>query len=336
MIIGDYCCSILDKINVRNAELEDETTTAPTEEETTAAPTKDETTTAPTEDETTAAPTKDETTAPPTEDETINEGNPSLAIVVGIPIVVGLIALGAGAAFGIWVSKRNKREPVEDGGSGLIPVEKRKTKNRRISFTDVVNGNVEQPSVQEFNNLVSFEDDDLSQRLTRFQGQRFNKIGQLNLVKTVLPFDQNRVKLKNPIDGYDYINASLISQPSFEDRTYDEVIYSDILSCKNVRIIVGQDPLPHTLPHHWALIYENEVDFVVNFTTKSLKLGKVYRFGSISVRVLNQRKMSETLSRTEISLFNMSAPGAKHEHRSSIFKIIGWPNDEILGADQVQ
>ena len=165
---------------------------------------------------------------------------------------------------------------IEDAGSELIPVEKKKTKNRRISFTDVVNGNVEQPSVQEFNNLVSFEDDDLSQRLTRFQGQRFNKIGQLNLVKTVLPFDQNRVKLKNPIDGYDYINASLISQPSFEDRTYDEVIYSDILSCKNVRIIVGQDPLPHTLPHHWALIHENEIDFIVNFTKKSLKFGKVY------------------------------------------------------------
>ena len=140
MIIGDYCCSILDKINVRNAELEDETTTAPTEEETTAAPTKDETTTAPTEDETTAAPskdettaaptedettaspTKDETTAAPTEDETINESNPSLAIVVGIPIVIGVIALGAGAAFAIWISKRNKREPVEDAGSELTSV----------------------------------------------------------------------------------------------------------------------------------------------------------------------------------------------------------------------
>ena len=78
---------------------------------------------------------------------------------------------------------------IEDAGSELIPVEKQKTKNHRISFTDVVNGNVEQPSVQEFNNLVSFEDDDLSQRLTRFQGQRFNKIGQHNLVKTVLPFE---------------------------------------------------------------------------------------------------------------------------------------------------
>ena len=32
----------------------------------------------------------------------------------------------------------------------------------------------------------------------------------------------------------------------------------------------------------------------------------------------------------------MSAPGAKHEHRSSIFKIIGWPDDETIAADQVK
>ena len=73
---------------------------------------------------------------------------------------------------------------------------------------------MEQPRVEEFNNLVSFEDDNLSQRLTRFQGKRFNQIGQLNLVNTVLPFDQNRVKLRNPIDGYDYINASFICPSS--------------------------------------------------------------------------------------------------------------------------
>ena len=264
------------------------------------------------------------------------ERDSPLTTVVGISIGVGIIVLGAGSMFGVWIAKRNKKTTADDTGSELVSPEKQKTRNRRISFTDVVNGNVEQPTVQEFNNLVSFEDDDLGQRLTRFQGERFNKIGQLNLVKTVLPFDQNRVKLKNPIDGYDYINASLISQPASEDQTYDELIYSDILSCKKVKMIVGQDPVPHTLPHHWALIYENEVDFVVNFTTKSLKLGKVYRFGSISVRVLNHRKMSDTLSRTEISLFNMSAPGAKHEHRSSIFKIIGWPDDETIAADQVK
>ena len=226
---------------------------------------------------------------------------------------------------------------MEDVGNKRISKEEPKAKTRWISFVDVIGGSIKQPDIEEFEALVSFQDDDLGQRLTRYQGNRFNKIGSLNLVPSVLPFDHNRVILSNAINGYDYVNASVMFEPTLtsEDQTYDEVVYSSTLSFSKIKIIVGQDPTPSTFQHHWSLVHENKVDLVINFTTKLLKPGKSYRFGDISVRVFDHEKMSNILSRKKISLFNIANAEPQYTHKCTIYHIDGWPDEETMDADQV-
>ena len=263
------------------------------------------------------------------------DGKSSSAMVTGVSIGAIVVVIGAGVTVTVWFVRRKKCCKIKNEGGDSIPIEEQTSRTRQISFTNVINGSVDLPNVDEFNNLVSFHDDDLGQRLTRYQGKRFNKIGSLNLVQTVLPFDHNRVKLRNTIDGYDYINASFISQNVSEDPTYDEVIYSSTLSCSKITIIVGQDPLPHTIKHHWSLVHENALDLVIDFNKSSLKVGNVYRFGEISARVLGHVNLSAFLSKTEISLFNISAPGAQYMHKTKVYHFHGWPEESKLADDQI-
>ena len=259
-----------------------------------------------------------------------------LWILVGVAIVLVVIAIGAGVLFRTWITRRKGHGKDVNDGDASISVAERRIKSRRISLSDVINGRIDPPpSAKEFNDLVTFQDDDLGQRLTRYQGKRFNKLGSLNLVPTVLPFDHNRVTLRNPIDGYDYVNASLISQATSDDPSYDEVLYSSTMPFSKMKVIVGQDPLSHTLQHHWALLHENAVDLVINFNKNSLKNGKVYRFGDVSVRVLNERKVSAFLSVTDIKLINISTPGNQYMHDIKVYHVLGWPEETTMSDEQI-
>ena len=256
-------------------------------------------------------------------------------MAVGATISAIVVAIVAGVSLTIWITRRRATRKVANGGDVSMSVDEGRSKTRRISLTDVINGSIDLPKAKEFNDLVSFQDDNLGNRLTRYQGNRFNKLGSLNLVPTVLPFDHNRVKLRNPIDGYDYINATFLSQAACEDASYDEVLYSSTLSFKKMKVIIGQDPMPHTLQHHWALVHENALDMVINFNKNSLKVGKVYRFGDVSVRVLNHRKVSTCLSVTEIRLINISSQGNQYMHNSNIYHVHGWPEETTVSEDQI-
>ena len=124
-------------------------------------------------------------------------------------------------------------------------------------------GNVKIPSIDEFNKLMKFTDD-ISNRFTTAQGKRYNKEPSFNLDPNVLPFDHNRVRLKNTADKIDYVNASWLAEIS-EEPSYDEVIYTKYAPYHQLKFIVGQNPLGKTMQHHFALIHENRVDLVAHF-----------------------------------------------------------------------
>ena len=128
------------------------------------------------------------------------------------------------------------------------------------------------PTINEFHDLVSYENK-IEQKKTIAQGERFNKIGQFNLLPTILPFDQNRIRLRKPIDGYDYINASWLNSAE-EESTYEQVIYSKQTRFSQIKFAVGQNPLPNTIHHHYQMIHENRFDVVVSFSeNENNKLG---------------------------------------------------------------
>ena len=100
--------------------------------------------------------------------------------------------------------------------------------SKKIPIASIVSGKVSMPSMDEFQKLIQY-DGDIGQRFTTAQGMRYNKTGQFNLIPTNLPFDHNRIVIRKPIQGCDYVNANWISPPSDDSATYDELIYTSYL-----------------------------------------------------------------------------------------------------------
>ena len=147
------------------------------------------------------------------------EGYLFIAGIITIAVVAVLLpAIG----FKFWMAKRKeaRKNDVEQ------PKEKLETSpsSRRIPMDAMRKGNVKVPSLDEFNNLMTFTDD-ISNRFTTAQGKRYNKEPAFNLDPDVLPFDHNRVCLRNTADKIDYVNASWLAEIS-EEPSYDEVIYT--------------------------------------------------------------------------------------------------------------
>ena len=89
------------------------------------------------------------------------------------------------------------------------------------------------------------------------------------------PYDFNRILLKKPIDGVDYINASHISGEASQNvdmasqDTLDENVRDDPEDpsrWSNINFMACQGPLPNTTTHHLQMIFENKIDIVVMLT----------------------------------------------------------------------
>ena len=78
----------------------------------------------------------------------------------------------------------------------------------------------------------------------------------INRYTNILPYDKNRVKLLEPINGCDYVNASWITEGS----------HNKDVACPNISFMSCQGPTEYTAPHHLQMIYENNVDIIVMLT----------------------------------------------------------------------
>ena len=77
----------------------------------------------------------------------------------------------------------------------------------------------------------------------------------------ILPYNHNRVKLKEPINSMDYINASWITTSTRRETNDD--IPTSYSSCSNISFIASQGPLPSSCVHHLQMIHEQKVDIVI-------------------------------------------------------------------------
>ena len=258
-----------------------------------------------------------------------------MIIAISIATLSTVIATGLAIFFCIRKRQNNKDAEV---AKETMPLTEIKSTSRDIPLSAISNGNVAQPSEEEFKKLVSFEDN-ISQRFTTAQGERYNKSGGFNRNPEVLPFDHNRVKLRNPVDGCDYVNATWISKIA-NDSTYDELIYSSYVPYKNIKFIVGQNPLPVTLQHHYAMVHENRIDLIICFTetpkNKPLKVGKNYHFKDLTLTVHNRNKVQDELFRSEISIFNIGSPRDQYRHYTVLYEYTKWPKDDINSSEDTQ
>lgn len=201
----------------------------------------------------------------------------------------------------------------------------------------VLKGSIPIPLKDEFRKLLKFEDG-LSQRFTISQGKRYNKIGGFNLVPDNVPFDHNRVRLKTPVEGCYYVNASWISSLT-EDSTYDELIYTTYLPYKNIKFAIGQNPLPATMQHHYRMILENQFEMLIRFNGEGKQsdfhVGKQYLFGDVSLKIRSMKHLAKHLIRSEISITDKVAKGVQNTHHTVCFDLNSWPEMGLESLDEV-
>ena len=255
-----------------------------------------------------------------------------MELTIGIVVVLLflIVAVGVGVKCYIKKKKENKDGVTKSKETEMKITEK--PTSRCMPMHSIRNGDITLPSQDEFEQLISY-DGGISQRFTTSQGERFNnkKYG-FNRVPENLPFDHNRLRLKNRIKNFDYVNANHISPPS-DDRAYDELIYTTHLPFKSIQFSIGQNPLPQTMNHHFRLIHESRFDVIVSLMGKAsetlFKSGRTYHYKDLVLQVLSRTQMEDHLFRTEFSLFNESVVGFQYKHHATYYEFVNWPKDEI-------
>ena len=110
------------------------------------------------------------------------------------------------------------------GDEAMMP--KSKCRSGVVPISGIFEGKFDMPTKDEFERLFKYQDK-IESKLSTYQGKRNNDKIELNVNANILPYDHNRIKLKNLVDGSDYVNASFISSLRRSDEpSYDEIIYS--------------------------------------------------------------------------------------------------------------
>ena len=257
-------------------------------------------------------------------------------LLIGGGIVGGiLIIAGAVAAF-VFHKRRTFIDSSKDPEEPSPKVEI-STTSKRVPIRKIMAGDVQMPTKEEFEKLFRFKDD-VTSRLTQYQGKRNDGKDGRNVNSRALPFDYNRVKLRNATDGNDYFNGSWIIS-STEDSTYDEIVYSDYIPYVKIDFIVGQKPLPNTLLHHYQVLHENKVDIEIYIhfgqNTKPLVPGKVYHTGNLSRRVFTSNQIGQNLIKTEMEFFDTTSSKTQFKHPMTLFELTGFPKQEMDGMSEV-
>ena len=108
-----------------------------------------------------------------------------LIIGISVPLVVLTIfavAIGVFVRLRLNGKKLNvKKNMASQKKQNDLQIEK--TLSRRVSLKAIMNGNINLPLVDEFDNLTTY-DDSIGQRFTTAQGKRYNKVGCFNRIQT--------------------------------------------------------------------------------------------------------------------------------------------------------
>ena len=203
---------------------------------------------------------------------------------------------------------------------------------REVSVDALLDNTFIKPTKQKFDDL---EETDrkrcgLKSDLTMSQGRRYNdgKKGKMNINKDILPYDQTRVKLKFPINGVDYINASWIQRVK-ENHVYDDVY--DFLEASKINFLLTQDPTPDTEQHFYQMMFEQLVDIVVHIgsETNLCRWNRV-SYGNVSKQLVDRVKLEKNLIREKIDIF-VERERSVINHRLTVYHFTAWPSDDQFG-----
>ena len=260
---------------------------------------------------------------------------------LGIVITVLTLVIIAGLCVYCWAKKR---KPLT---------------SKAVPLASLLKGQANLPTYDEFMELPKYEDY-ITKHYTTCQGTRYNQTGFLNLIPENLPFDHNRVKLYSQLfnnffdDDCDYINASWHSNAihhEFSSPNYwkfassnEEINDTTYPPYQKIQFVIGQDPIPTTMPHHIRLIVEHQIDVVVGLSDKIPTLvdrdGTPNTFNKVYLDILNRTEMkmigNGTLLRAEINAMVTALRNPEKLHNFIYFDVgcfsPDWmaPNQMIL------
>ena len=126
-----------------------------------------------------------------------------------------------------------------------------------------------EPTKQEFNKLKEY---DQIKHVLKYSAAEAKKPANstYNRYQNIIPYDYNRIKLRNPTGSRDYVNGSYITGAETEAKSSSSrkanAEKMDWSKFSNINFLSTQAPLPNTREHHWQAIYENDIDMVVMLT----------------------------------------------------------------------
>ena len=214
----------------------------------------------------------------------------------------------------------------------------RKYRPSVIPLSSILEGKLDMPAKDEFEHLFQYQDK-IESKLSTYQGKRnIEKIG-LNAKPNIFPYDHNRIKLKDQIDGSDYINASLVSSLRRSDEpSYDEVIYTSYVPTFQIQFIIGQEPGQNTLTRHVQVIHEQRVHVVISLHrgdgTNKLIMGKIEGFQHMTRKIVKKIQVTDTMCVYIYELFNTTSVETQYKTQVLFFEIFDFPkNAEFDDAD---
>ena len=91
-----------------------------------------------------------------------------------------------------------------------------------------------------------------------------------NADPNVIPYDFSRVEISHVLNEGDYVNASWINRLK-EEKDYDSLIFNQYLPQSLIGLIVCQAPTDATIGQQLRMIYENDIEMVIQISGKNAK-----------------------------------------------------------------
>ena len=192
-------------------------------------------------------------------------------------------------------------------------------------MSSILLGKINMPKSQEFENLKNIE---ISGGETTLHGKK--QTGKKNTSNNkTLPYDSNRIILRNKVEKSDYINASWISRRA-QEGSYDLLRPFQYTPFEEISFIISQAPSPLTLRAHFEMINQEGVDIVVCFNKEMNKVretvGTAYRIrGNIVKKIICDDKINNDLYKRKIGVLIPSS-SSRRIHRYTEFQCIAPSN----------
>lgn len=190
-----------------------------------------------------------------------------------------------------------------------------------IRLSTILLGKIDMPQSKEFEGLQNVEN---SSRETSIHGRKQKGKG-INADEKIIPYDSNRLVLKNKVNKSDYINASWITK-RVQEGSYDLLRLSQYTPFEEISFIVSQAPTPPTLQAYFGMINQEGVDIVVCFKKQMNKVretvGTAYRIrGNIVKKIISDDKIRNDLYKQKVGVLIPSS-SSRRIHRYTEFQCI--------------